>query len=88
MLFRSKIKETFKQKIIEIDQGIEPGISMAGAGESISRDMGEKNNKKGKTTPIKELTGDETGASIGDQKADELHKKGISLSTFKKRNYL
>ena len=84
----SKIKENFKQKIFEIDKGIEPGLSMAGAGESIGRDMGEKNNKKGKTTPIKELTGDETGASIGDQKEDELKKKGISLSTFKKRNYL
>ena len=84
----TKIKENFKQKIFEIDKGIEPGLSMAGAGESIGRDMGEKNNKKGKVTPIKELTGDETGASIGDQKADELHKKGISLSTFKKRNYL
>jgi len=84
----SKIKENFKQKINEIDKGIEPGLSMAGAGESIGRDMGEKINKKGKVTPIKELTGDETGASIGDQKADELQKKGISLSTFKKRNYL
>jgi phage/plasmid-associated DNA primase len=33
---------------------------MAGAGESIGRDMGEKINKKGKVTPIKELTGDKT----------------------------
>ena len=84
----TKIKENFKQKIFEIDKGIEPGLSMAGAGESIGRDMGEKINKKGKATPVTELTGDETGASIGDQKADELQKKGISLSTFKKRNYL
>ena len=37
---------------------------------------------------IKELTGDETGASIGDQKEDELKKKGISLTTFKKRNFV
>lgn len=85
----NKIKENFKQKVKEsIDKGIEPGISMAGAGESIGRDMGEKNDKKGKVTVVKELTGDETTASIGDQKEDELKKQGISLSTFKKKNYL
>lgn len=90
----AKIKENFKQKVSEsIDKGIEPGLSMAGAGESLGRDMGEINDKSGKVTPlkkkpIKELTGDETGASIGDQKEDELKKKGISLTSFKKRNYL
>ena len=85
----NKIKENFKQKVSEsIDRGIEPGISMAGAGESIGRDMGEKNNKKGKVTVVKEMGGDETTASIGDQKEDELKKQGISLSTFKKKNYL
>ena len=61
---------------------------MAGAGEGIGRDMGEKNNKKGKVTVVKEMGGDETTASIGDQKEDELKKQGISLSTFKKKNYL
>jgi hypothetical protein len=55
--------------------------------------MGEKLSKKGKATQvvpknINELTGDETTASIGDQKEDELKKKGISLTTFKKRNYI
>ena len=85
----AKIKENFKQKVSEsIDKGIETGISMAGAGESLGRDMGEKINKKGKATPVREMGGDETGASIGDQKEDELKKKGISLTTFKKRNYL
>ena len=85
----NKIKENFKQKVSEsIDKGIEPGISMAGAGESIGRDMGEKNNKKGKITVVREMGGDETTASIGDQKEDELKKQGISLSTFKKKNYL
>jgi len=88
----SKIKENWDKKIQEsIDKGIEPGISMAGAGESPARDMGEKLSKRGKATqvlPIKELTGDETGASIGDQKEDELKKKGISLLSFKKRNYV
>ena len=88
----NQIKENWSKKIQEsIDKGIEPGISMAGAGESPARDMGEKLSKKGKATqvvPIKELTGDETGASIGDQKEDELKKKGISLLSFKKKNYV
>ncbi len=104
------IKENFQKKIEEsIDKGIEPGISMAGAGESPARDMGEKPNSDGKATQVScngtaagitcpkhgvkncrlaELTGDETTASIGDQKEDELKKKGISLTTFKKRNYV
>ena len=81
-----------KKKVQEsIDKGIESGISMAGAGESPARDMGERLSKKGKATqvmPIKELTGDETGASIGDQKEDELKKKGVSLTSFKKRNFV
>ena len=80
-----------KRKISEsIDKGIESGLSMAGAGESIGRDMGEK-SKKGKylkPSPIDEITGDTTTASIGDQKEDELKKKGINLSTFKSKNYL
>jgi hypothetical protein len=88
----SKIKENWSKKVEEsIDKGIEPGISMAGAGESPARDMGEKLSKKGKATqvmPIKELTGDETGASIGDQKEDELKKKGVSLTSFRKRNFV
>jgi hypothetical protein len=87
----AKIRESWGQKTESIDKGIEPGISMAGAGESPARDMGEKLSKRGKATqvlPIKELTGDETGASIGDQKEDELKKKGISLLTFKKRNFV
>ena len=104
------IKENWQKKIQEsIDKGIEPGISMAGAGESPARDMGEKSDRNGKATQVTcngtgagaicpkhgmkncrlaELTGDETTASIGDQKEDELKKKGISLTTFKKRNYV
>ena len=66
---------------------------MAGAGESPARDMGEKLSKKGKATQvvpnnINELTGDTTTASIGDQKEDELKKKGIPLTSFRKRNYI
>jgi len=104
------IKENWQKKVEEsIDKGIEPGISMAGAGESPARDMGEKPNSDGKATQVTcngtdagitcpkhgmknckltELTGDTTTASIGDQKEDELKKKGISLTTFKKRNYV
>jgi predicted RNA binding protein YcfA (HicA-like mRNA interferase family) len=40
------------------------------------------------STQLNELTGDETTASIGDQKEDGLKKKGISLTTFKKRNFV
>jgi cytidyltransferase-like protein len=83
---RSKQKEKAVKE--SIDKGIETGLSMAGAGESLGRDMGEKIRKKdSKVTPVSE-SGDETGASIGAQKEDELKKKGINLSTFKSKNYL
>jgi hypothetical protein len=74
----SKIKEA-------IDMGIEPGMSMAAGGESIGRDMGEKIKKR--KIDVTEMQGDETTASIGDQKEDELKKKGIDLLSFRKRNY-
>ena len=32
---------------------------------------------------VTELSGEETGASSGDQRANELQKQGISLQTFK-----
>jgi len=88
----TKIKENWSKKVEEsIDKGIEPGLSMASSGESPARDMGEKLSKKGKATqvlPVKEMTGDETTASIGDQKEDELKKKGVSLTSFRKKNYV
>ena len=90
----SKIRAKQKEKIKEsIDKGTEAGVSMAGSGESPDRDMGERNNRRGKAIPVRqsriaELTGDETTATIGDQKEDELKKKGISLLTFKKRNFV
>jgi hypothetical protein len=74
----SKIKEA-------IDMGIEPGMSMAAGGESIGRDMGEKIKKR--KIDVTEMQGDETTASIGDKKEDELKKKGIDLLSFRKRNY-
>jgi cell division protein ZapA (FtsZ GTPase activity inhibitor) len=84
---RAKQKEKYQESI---DKGIEPGLSMAGAGESIGRDMGEKikKGKLGKASPIAELTGDSTTLSIGDQKEDELKKKGINLSSFKAKKFI
>ena len=61
-------------------------MSMAAGGEG-DRDTGEKLNKKGKATQVAEMQGDETTASIGDKKEDELKKKGISLYSLRKRNY-
>jgi hypothetical protein len=81
-----KRKEEVKESI---DKGIEPGISMAAAGESPARDMGEKWKKKtGKASPVTETIGDggESISSISDNKENELKKKGINLSTFKARN--
>lgn len=86
----SQAKNTFKEAI---DKGIETGMSMAAGGEGIGRDMGEINDKNGKVNPLKkkpvaEMGGDSTTASIGAQKQDELAKQGISLSTFRGKNYL
>jgi hypothetical protein len=73
-----------KKKYIEesIDKGIEPGLSMAGAGESPARDMGEKLTKKKKVAVV-EGGGETTATSISDQKEDELKKQGINLQSFK-----
>ena len=85
----SQAKSSFKEAI---DKGIETGMSMAAGGEGIGRDMGEINDKSGKASPLKkkpvaEMGGDSTTASIGAQKQDELSKQGISLSTFRGKNY-
>jgi nicotinamide mononucleotide adenylyltransferase len=80
---RQRQKTWSEEQINEIDRGIEPGLSMAGAGESIGRDMGEKIKKRSHKVTTVEMTGDETTASIGDQKEGELKRKGINLTTFK-----
>ena len=81
-----KINENKEVMLTEsIDKGIEPGLSMATSGENMIR--GAIRNKPLKK-PFEEMTGDETTASIGDQKEDELKKSGISLKSFKKRNYV
>ena len=80
---------TKKEKTITeaIDMGIEPGLSMAQSGESLGRGAGDKYDKNGKLKPFEEMQGDETTASIGDQKEDELKKVGVNLTSFRKRNY-
>lgn len=60
-----------------IDANTEVGMSLNGYSK-------EKLDKNGKVT-MTELTGDETTMSIGDQKEDELKKKGINLSSFKSK---
>lgn len=80
--FRKKTKEVKES----IDKGIESGLSMAGAGESVARDMGEKYRKpKDGKVSVTETIGDggEAATSISDKKEDELKKQGISLQTFK-----
>ena len=85
-----------KDKVInEIDAGIEPGLSMASSGENISRGLDRsmvtsrvKYNRDPKKKTIKELTGDETTMSIGDQKELELKRKGINLSSFKAKKFI
>ena len=47
-----------------------------------------KVNKLSEANVIKELTGDETGASIGDQKEGELKRVGINLKTFKTKKFI
>jgi len=47
-----------------------------------------KVNKLSEASVIKELTGDETGASIGDQKEGELKRVGINLKTFKAKKFI
>ena len=87
----SKIRTKQKEKYQEsIDKGIEPGLSMASAGENSTRGglTTTKLLKKPFERPIKELTGDETTMSIGDKKEDELKKVGINLQSFKAKKFV
>jgi hypothetical protein len=76
----AETKKTLKAKINEIDFGTETGVSMSGTGENPSRGSLSTRAKK---APFDEMTGDETGMSIGDQKELEMRNQGITLSTFK-----
>ncbi len=88
----TEIRAKQKEKIVEsIDKGIEPGLSMAGAGESIARDMGEKIKKKtGKASQVTETigAGGEDVTSVSDGNELRLKRKGINLQSFKTKNYL
>jgi hypothetical protein len=77
---RSKQKAQLSKE--SIDKGIEPGLSMASSGENMSRGLTKTKLIK---KPLEEMQGDETTVSIGDQKEDELKKKGINLSSFKSK---
>lgn len=84
-----------KEKINEIDAGIEPGLSMASSGENMSRGLDRsmvtspvKYSRDPKKKTIKELTGDETTMSIGDKKEDDLKKVGINLASFKAKKFV
>jgi hypothetical protein len=77
----TEAKKKYKEKLSEIDRGIEPGMSMASSGENLARDSSINPSNKLKSTL--EMTGDTTTASIGSQKEDELKKTGISISTFR-----
>jgi hypothetical protein len=77
----SKIRAKQKEKYQEsIDKGIEPGLSMATSGENATRSAPKNKLVK---KPLEEMQGDETTASIGDKKEDELKKQGINLQSFK-----
>ena len=91
----AEIRTRQKEKINEIDAGIEPGLSMASSGENMSRSLDRsmvtspvKYSRDPKKKTIKELTGDETTMSIGDKKEDDLKKVGINLSSFKAKKFV
>ena len=75
---RSKQKAILQKE--SIDKGIEPGLSMAASGENGTRGVTKTKLLK---KPFEEMTGDETGASIGDQKELQLKRQGINLKSFK-----
>ena len=89
-LIQEKVKITLsgirKRQLESIDKGIEPGLSMAGAGESLGRDTGEKIRRKtGKASQVDETigAGGEDATSNSDERELELKRKGISLKSFK-----
>lgn len=87
-----EIREKQKAMSESIDFGTEPGLSMAGAGESPARDMGEKISKKkfGKATQVAETigAGGEDASSMSDFNQETLKQKGINLKTFKSKKFV
>lgn len=74
--FQGKIKGILES----IDCGIEPGLSMAGSGENLSRGADKKSNKSKSGLEIAEdKFGDEITNTITQEKEDELNKAGIKI---------
>ena len=87
-----EIREKQKAMSESIDFGTEPGLSMAGAGESPARDTGEKIDKKkfGKASQVAETigAGGEDASSMSDFNQETLKQKGINLKTFKSKKFV
>lgn len=77
---RTKQKEKVKESI---DKGIEPGLSMATAGENLTRGSTIKNKQIKK--PFEEMigAGGEDATSTSDFNDNVLKQKGINIKTFK-----
>ena len=77
---RTKQKEKVKESI---DKGIEPGLSMATAGENLTRGSTIKNKQIKK--PFEEMigAGGEDATSMSDFNDNVLKQKGINIKTFK-----
>ena len=77
---RTKQKEKVKESI---DKGIEPGLSMATAGENLTRGSTIKNKQIKK--PFEETigAGGEDATSMSDFNDNVLKQKGINIKTFK-----
>lgn len=79
----SEAKKSLKANIKEIDAGTEVGLSMSSSGENLTRNACSVRAKTSEG-----LSSDDSLGSISAQKDDELRKQGITLSTFKAKNYL
>jgi hypothetical protein len=83
---RAKQKEARQNHQESIDQGIEPGLSMAASGENLGRASGEKISlkKRGRAGIIETIgAGGEDATSNSDNNELELKRKGINLKSFK-----
>jgi hypothetical protein len=83
---RAKQKEARQNHQESIDQGIEPGLSMAASGENLGRPSGEKISlkKRGRAGIIETIgAGGEDATSNSDNNELELKRKGINLKSFK-----
>ena len=79
-----QIRTKQKKKVKEsIDKGIEPGLSMATAGENLTRGSTVKNKQIKK--PFEEMigAGGEDATSMSDFNDNVLKQKGINIKTFK-----